>query len=58
LYGKWPGLGQNQLYDRSDLAVTTDYRTVISEILQGRMGNQKLETVFPGFKFEKPLGIV
>jgi uncharacterized protein (DUF1501 family) len=58
LYGKWPGLGQNQLYDRSDLAVTTDYRTVISEILQGRMGNQKLETVFPGFKLEKPLGIV
>jgi uncharacterized protein (DUF1501 family) len=58
LYGKWPGLGQNQLYDRSDLAVTTDYRTVISEILQNRMGNQKLETVFPGFKLEKPLGIV
>ncbi len=58
LYGKWPGLGQDQLYDRSDLAVTTDYRTVVSEILSKRMGNQKLDAVFPGFKFDKPLGIV
>lgn len=58
LYGTWPGLGADQLYDRSDLAVTTDYRTVIAEILSRRLGNQKIDAVFPGFRLEKALGIV
>ena len=28
VYGKWPGLGQDQLYEGRDLAVTTDFRDV------------------------------
>jgi uncharacterized protein (DUF1501 family) len=54
----WPGLQNEQLYDRADLAVTTDYRQVLSEILVRRLGNARLGTVFPGYKDYQPLGIV
>lgn len=46
LYGNWPGL--EDLDQSQDLRITTDYRTVLSEILVRRLGNPKLGTVFPG----------
>ena len=49
VYGAWPGLSVDQLYDRADLAVTTDYRNVLSEILVKRLGNPYIDQVFPGF---------
>ncbi|HHY57355.1 MAG TPA: DUF1501 domain-containing protein [Chloroflexi bacterium] len=58
IYGAWPGLATDQLYDRRDLAITTDYRRVLSEILIRRMGNPKLGVVFPGYQNYSPLGIV
>jgi len=58
VYGRWPGLRNDQLYDGADLAVTTDYRQVLGEILGQRLGNTRLDTVFPGFAPGKPLGIV
>lgn len=58
LFGQWPGLHNNQLYDGADLAVTTDYRRVLSEILIRRFGNPKLGIVFPGYQEYSPLGIV
>jgi uncharacterized protein (DUF1501 family) len=54
----WPGLQNEQLYDRADLAVTIDYRQVLSEILVRRLGNPRLATVFPGYKDYQPLGVV
>ncbi len=33
LYGAWPGLADEQLYERTDLEITTDYRHVLGEIL-------------------------
>jgi uncharacterized protein (DUF1501 family) len=50
VYGRWPGLNQSQLYDGRDLAVTTDFRNVISEALDHHLGNKGLEKVFPGFE--------
>jgi uncharacterized protein (DUF1501 family) len=32
IYGKWPGLEKEQLYEGRDLAVTTDFRAVLSEL--------------------------
>ncbi len=58
LHGPWPGLHNDQLFDGADLAVTTDYRQVLSEILIRRMGNNQLGTVFPGLQTYQPLGIV
>lgn len=54
----WPGLQNDQLYDRADLAVTIDYRQVLSEIVMRRLGNARLGSVFPGLKEYQPLGIV
>ncbi len=50
VYTKWPGLTEDHLYEGRDLAVTTDYRTVLSEILTKHVGNKDLSTVFPGFQ--------
>ncbi|MEM7051908.1 MAG: DUF1501 domain-containing protein [Acidobacteriota bacterium] len=58
LYGAWPGLATDQLFDNADLAITTDYRRVLSEILIRRMGNNKLGEVFPGYSGYSPLGLV
>ncbi len=55
VYGDWPGL--DQLYGPGDLAISTDYRTVLSEILVKRMSNAALETVFPKFSIPDFLGI-
>jgi uncharacterized protein (DUF1501 family) len=49
VYGNWPGLANNQLYQSTDLAVTTDYRRVLSEIVTKRLGNPNLSAVFPGY---------
>ena len=58
LHGQWPGLAPGQLVDGTDLAVTTDYRQVMSEILIRRMCNPSLETIFPGYSGYAPLGVV
>jgi uncharacterized protein (DUF1501 family) len=50
VYGRWPGLDQSQLYEGRDLAITTDFRTVLSEVVSQYLGNKDLRTVFPGFE--------
>ncbi|MBL7259253.1 DUF1501 domain-containing protein [Actinoplanes sp. LDG1-01] len=46
VYAKWPGLAPAALV-AGDLAATTDYRSVIGEILQKRCGFGSLSQVFP-----------
>jgi uncharacterized protein (DUF1501 family) len=58
MYGRWPGLATQQLDLGADLAVTTDYRDVISEVLRTRAGDDHISTVFPGFAPANRLGIV
>lgn len=55
LYGLWPGTAANQLFS-GDLAVTTDYRTVISEVLVKRHNESKIANVFPNTPYT-PLGL-
>jgi uncharacterized protein (DUF1501 family) len=50
VYGKWPGLDQSQLYEGRDLALTTDFRTVLGEVITSYLGNKNLGAVFPGFE--------
>ncbi len=45
----WPGLATDQLESRQDLRVTLDYRDVLSEIVQNRLGNTQVAQVFPGW---------
>ena len=55
----WPGLDRGQLYVRQDLAITTDYRDVIGEILTKRAGNQDVSSLFPDPEYvPKDLGVI
>lgn len=58
VHGTWPGLAPGQLYDGADLAVGTDYRRVLAEVLVRRCGNAALDDIFPGYSGYAPLGIV
>jgi uncharacterized protein (DUF1501 family) len=49
VYTRWPGMSEGQLYQGRDLAVTTDYRSVLGEILSKHVGNRDLKGVFPGY---------
>lgn len=58
LFGSFPGLATEQLFEYADLAVSTDFRRVLSEILIRRLGNPDLGVVFPGYLSYSPMGIV
>src|SRR5215469_16996129 len=49
VYGRWPGLDPSQLYEGRDLALSTDFRIVLGELVYRHLGNTDLNTVFPGF---------
>ncbi|MGH9740465.1 MAG: DUF1501 domain-containing protein [Candidatus Acidiferrales bacterium] len=55
VYTRWPGMNDGQLYQNRDLAVTTDYRSVLSEIISNHLGDRKLDNVFPGFSNDPKL---
>ncbi len=48
VYGRWPGLSNEQLNEGRDLAVTTDFRSVLGEAVQRTLGVNRLDQVFPG----------
>jgi uncharacterized protein (DUF1501 family) len=50
VYGRWPGLAREQLFEGRDLGLTTDYRDVLAEISQRHLGARNLEAIFPNFK--------
>jgi uncharacterized protein (DUF1501 family) len=49
VYGQWPGLAQEQLYQERDLALTTDFRDVLSEAVYLHLGNRSISQVFPNY---------
>ena len=58
VYGRWPGLEKEQLYEGRDLDVTTDFRAVLSELVTGHLGQKDIGQVFPGFKPGEALGLL
>jgi uncharacterized protein (DUF1501 family) len=58
VYGKWPGLEKEQLFEGRDLAVTTDFRAVLGELIRGHLGQKDLGPVFPGYQPGEPLGLL
>ncbi|RMF03539.1 MAG: DUF1501 domain-containing protein, partial [Chloroflexi bacterium] len=48
VHGRWPGLHPELLAGPGDLAVTTDYRDVLAEIVVRRLNNPQVDAVFPG----------
>ena len=57
MHGTWPGLAEDDLVD-GDVAVTTDYRVVLGEILTKRCGVGSLSSVFPGLPPTASIGVV
>jgi uncharacterized protein (DUF1501 family) len=52
VYGDWPGLDRDQLYEQRDLALTTDFRDVVGEVLTRYLGAADLTGVFPGYEID------
>jgi uncharacterized protein (DUF1501 family) len=48
VHGRWPGLDREKLNEGRDLALTTDYRQVLDELVEGTMGTTNFDLVFPG----------
>jgi uncharacterized protein (DUF1501 family) len=57
LFGVWPGLSGDQLFQGVDLQVTTDYRTVLTEMLIARGGLVQVGDLFPGYNYSGSLGL-
>jgi len=49
VYGDWPGLAPEQLFQGRDLNLTTDFRDVLGELVSRHMGNPSLQAIFPGY---------
>lgn len=58
MYGKWPGLATPALDRAVDLAVTTDYRAVLSAVAGIDLPPQRIGQLFPGFAPAGKLGIM
>jgi uncharacterized protein (DUF1501 family) len=58
VYGKWPGLAPEKLFEGRDLALTTDFRDVFAEILAKHMRSTDVAKIFPGFTPHQSLGIL
>ena len=57
VFGRWPGLAPEQLFQRRDLEVTTDFRAVLGELVRDHLG-QKTDHVFPDYKLGDALGLL
>jgi len=52
VYGRWPGLANEQLNEGRDLTVTTDFRQVLGEAAAKTLGAWNLDIVFPGGRID------
>jgi uncharacterized protein (DUF1501 family) len=58
VYGRWPGLAPEVLYEGRDLDLTTDFRTVCGEVISRHLGQKDLSKIFPGFRASASLGLI
>jgi len=58
VYGDWPGLAEEQLNEGRDLALTTDFRDVLGELVAKHLGNPNLKAVFPGYENPRFRGLL
>jgi uncharacterized protein (DUF1501 family) len=54
VYGRWPGLERAGLFEARDLPVTSDFRTLFTEVATRHLG-VPATTLFPGWKADEPL---
>jgi uncharacterized protein (DUF1501 family) len=49
VFAQWPGLNEAQQVGPGDLAITTDYRDILGELIRKRLNNPRLNEIFPGY---------
>lgn len=57
VFADWKGLSNGSLNQGRDLAVTTDFRDVLSESASGFLGVRNTSAIFPGFTSTRKLGL-
>lgn len=59
IHGAWPGLEEQEtdLLGPGGLKINFDYRSVLSEVITGILGNREINKIFPGFR-SQPVGLV
>ena len=60
VHGRWPGLGEGQRFEGRDLAVTTDFRDVFTDIVAGHMGVSRdgVSRIFPNYAASSSPGVI
>ena len=58
VYGRWPGLAREQLYEGRDLALTTDFRSVFGEVVRSHLGAVDASALFAGFSGTDRIGVL
>ena len=53
VYGKWPGLKSDQLFEGRDLALTTDFRDVFGEVAARHLAASDLKSLFPRYSISE-----
>ena len=53
VYGKWPGLDREQLWQGRDLAITTDFRDVFAEVVTAPPRRAETCQDFPGLRLQE-----
>jgi len=57
VWSRWPGLNDNQLHEGRDLAVTTDFRSIVGAVAGQHfgVGDLQLATIIPNYKHDPGL---
>jgi uncharacterized protein (DUF1501 family) len=60
VHGEWPGLENSALNEERDLAVTSDFRQVLGDVLfkNFRLSDKQLNLVFPDYARGRSVGLV
>ena len=58
VYGRWPGLDREKLWQGRDLAITTDFRDVFTELVTGHLDANDVSRIFPGYRAGARLGLL
>ena len=58
IYGDWPGLSPDRLASPGDLAITTDFRDVLMEVLPSELPLLARQRIFPRYEKKRELGLL
>jgi uncharacterized protein (DUF1501 family) len=58
VYGRWPGLARERLFEGRDVAVTTDFRALFAEVAGRHLAIRDATALFPGWSGGAAVGVM